>query len=190
MRKEDGKWEGPNDYDISENDFVDIILTTLMEHAKNRRIILSTFHPDICTLLRLKQNRFPVLYLTQGLTQRYMPFKDQRATLTRNAIYLAKIFNFYGVNVHAEDLFKNIELIKYIKNFGLKLFSWGEDINSNDAVNRLKAEKVDGIIYDNIDKYSTKFVAIKEEIKQMDTDDSALKNNIQITQQSVVAMVQ
>ena len=54
MKKCDGKYEAPKDHEISENDFIDIILTTLIEHAKERRIILSTFHPDICTLLRLK----------------------------------------------------------------------------------------------------------------------------------------
>lgn len=52
------------------------------------------------------------------------------------------------MNVHAEDLFKRLDLVKFIKNFGLKLFTWGEDINSNNAVTKLKAAGVDGIIYD------------------------------------------
>lgn len=98
--------------------------------------------------MRLKQNRFPVLYLTQGQTNRYTMFEDPRAISVENAVYLAKIFNFWGVNVHAEELFKKIELVKYIKTFDLKLFAWGEDINSNNAVKRLKEEGVDGIIYD------------------------------------------
>jgi len=187
MKKVDGEWEGPFDHELSENEFVDIILTTLMEHSKDRRIVLSTFHPDICTLLRLKQNRYPVLFLTQGQTERYKPFSDQRASLTNNAIYLAKIFNFYGVNIHAEDLFRNIDLIKYVKNFGLKLFTWGEDINSNNAVTLLKAGGVDGIIYDKIDEYNTKFVATKEDIvKQLDAGDE-LKNTIEtVAQQQMV----
>lgn len=148
MKKCDDSWDGPYNREISENDFVDIILDTLMEHAKNRRIVLSTFHPDICILLRLKQSRFPVLFLTQGKTDRYKSYKDARASSAEAAVYTAKIFNFWGVNVHAEELFKRIELVKFVKQFGLKLFSWGEDINSNSAVNRLKTEGVDGIIYD------------------------------------------
>lgn len=148
---------GPYDRELSENEFVDTILTTLMEHAKERRIVLSTFHPDICTLLRLKQNRFPVLFLTQGKTERYESFKDPRAASTLNAVYLAKIFNFWGINVHAEDLFRNIELVKYIKNFDLKLFCWGEDINSKSSVNRLKAEGVDGIIFDKFVSFLNSF---------------------------------
>lgn len=76
---------------------MDIILGTLMEHAKDRRIVLSTFHPDICILLKLKQNRYPVLFLTQGKTDRYKAFKDARAISTEAAVYMAKIFNFWGV---------------------------------------------------------------------------------------------
>ena len=56
--------------------------------------------------------------------------------------------SFRQVNVHAEDLFKRLDLVKFIKNFGLKLFTWGEDINSNNAVSKLKSAGVDGIIYD------------------------------------------
>ena len=109
---------------------------------------MSTFHPDICILLKLKQNKFPVLFLTQGKTERYKAFKDARAISTEAAVYTAKIFNFWGVNVHAEDLFKRLDLVAFIKNFGLKLFAWGEDINSNNAVAKLKSVGVDGIIYD------------------------------------------
>lgn len=36
---------------IEENLYVDIILKEIFENARDRRIILSCFHPDVCTML-------------------------------------------------------------------------------------------------------------------------------------------
>ena len=50
MQRLDGSWDGVGDklYDL--NEYVDIILRVLFSHAKNRHIIISCFHPDICSL--------------------------------------------------------------------------------------------------------------------------------------------
>ena len=38
----------------------------VLDYADHRKIVFSCFHPDICTMLRLKQNRYPVMFLTQA----------------------------------------------------------------------------------------------------------------------------
>jgi glycerophosphocholine phosphodiesterase GPCPD1 len=154
QKKNDGSWDGPSRQELDENEFVDIILCTIMQHAGDRNIVLSTFHPDICILLRLKQNRFPVLFLTQGRTKRYLWFNDPRTCSVEMATFLAKTFQFWGVNAHAEDLLKDRALVKYVKRYELCLFTWGEDINSTNVIHQLKNDGVDGIIYD---KYATSF---------------------------------
>ena len=47
------------------NMYLDTILESIFTDAGSRKIVLSCFHPDVCTMLRLKQNKYPVLFLTQ-----------------------------------------------------------------------------------------------------------------------------
>lgn len=148
QKKNDGSWDGPSHRELDDNEFVDIILSTIFEHAGQRNIILSTFHPDICILLRLKQNLYPVLFLTQGRTQRYTWWSDPRTCSVERATFMANIFQFWGVNAHAEDLLKDRNLVQFVKRYGLTLFTWGEDINSTNVIHQLKNDGVDGIIYD------------------------------------------
>jgi glycerophosphodiester phosphodiesterase len=46
------------------NAYLDDILQVLFEHVGRRRIVLSCFHPDICSALHMKQARFPVCLLS------------------------------------------------------------------------------------------------------------------------------
>jgi glycerophosphoryl diester phosphodiesterase len=49
------------------NFYVDLILKCIAEHAgPHRRIVFSSFDPDICTMLALKQSRYPVFFLTEA----------------------------------------------------------------------------------------------------------------------------
>lgn len=64
MRLKDGSSELENPVEL--NVFLDIVLKTVLEFGKKRRIVFSCFHPDICVMIRLKQNKYPVLFLTQG----------------------------------------------------------------------------------------------------------------------------
>ncbi|RCN37304.1 glycerophosphodiester phosphodiesterase family protein [Ancylostoma caninum] len=49
MKMKDGTHECPS-YNIERNDFVDVILRNVMEGAGKRRIIFSSFDPDVCSL--------------------------------------------------------------------------------------------------------------------------------------------
>ena len=55
-----------------------------------------SFHDDflrtalvVSFRLKLKQNRYPVLFLTQGVTSRYAPFIDDRANSSEIAVNFA-----------------------------------------------------------------------------------------------------
>lgn len=40
------------------------MLEVVLKHAGERRIVFSCFNPDICTMVRNKQNKYPVMFLT------------------------------------------------------------------------------------------------------------------------------
>ena len=63
MKLKDGTYELNHPFEL--NLYLDIILRSILQDGGSRKIVLSCFHPDICTMLRLKQNKYPVLFLTQ-----------------------------------------------------------------------------------------------------------------------------
>lgn len=127
------------------NDFVDRILGCIYKFSKERAILLSTLNADIAIMLRLKQTKYPVLFLTTGDSQR---FNDPATKSVKNAIHLAQAFDMAGINPNAKWL--NEFLVRYARDRGLLVYAWG-DIKSPQAVKELKLFGINGVIYDKID---------------------------------------
>lgn len=154
QEKVDGEFEEINFYD--RNKYVDIILRVVMRAAGHRRVVFSSFDPDICILVQRKQNKYPTLLLTNGEdVDRYVPYLDLRTRSIDMAIYFATFSNLLGIDVLTSTLFRNMDKIEKVKAAKLVLFCWGEDNNDSNAINTLKQKGVDGIIYDRIDFYKT-----------------------------------
>ncbi|XP_078326933.1 glycerophosphocholine phosphodiesterase GPCPD1-like isoform X1 [Crassostrea virginica] len=152
QEKLDGEFEEINFYD--RNKYVDIILRVVMRTAGRRRVVFSSFDPDICTLVQRKQNKYPTLLLTNGEDQvKYVPYLDLRTRSIDMAIYFATFANLLGIDVLTSTLFSHMDKIDKVKEARLVLFCWGEDNNDSNAINTLKQRGVDGIIYDRIDFY-------------------------------------
>lgn len=149
MQFRDGTWEVDLNFDL--NQYVDIILRTLLDCSGKRYIILSCFHPDICIMIRLKQNKYPLLFLTQGQTEKYPPYLDTRTSTVYMATYFALSTHILGINVHTEELLREPSLIAFVKEHKLILFCWGEDNNHAETIASLKQKGVDGVIYDKLD---------------------------------------
>ncbi|XP_060073516.1 glycerophosphocholine phosphodiesterase GPCPD1-like [Ylistrum balloti] len=141
-----GQWEDENFWD--RNQYVDIVLKNTFEYARGRKIIFSSFDPETCILLRLKQNRYPVLFLTNGGAQCYTPYSDIREQSIPMAVYFAQFADILGIDVCTEVLRSRPENIQETKAAGLVLFCWGEDTNNTDTIRSLREQGVDGIIYD------------------------------------------
>lgn len=73
---EDGTSEDNHPIFIDKNAYVDRILDDVLAKAGNRRIVFSSFDTDICLMLRNKQNLFPTMFLTLGVTTRYKQYKN------------------------------------------------------------------------------------------------------------------
>lgn len=105
QRLEDGTTEAMNRFD--KNLYLDRILEVVLKHANKRRIVFSCFDADVVTMLRLKQNLFPVMFLTIGATAKYQPYYDPRCNSNRKAIEHAQAMELLGIVGHTEDLLRD-----------------------------------------------------------------------------------
>ncbi|KAI6183696.1 hypothetical protein M3Y97_00516800 [Aphelenchoides bicaudatus] len=119
-------------------------------NAGTRRVVFSSFDPDVCTILTLKQNKYPVLFLSQGKTEKYMDFVDKRTQTSSMAVKFAAGTGLTGINLHSEDLLRDSEPIVMAKHFNLITFVWGDELVDKEVAQRFKNElRCDGIIFDS-----------------------------------------
>jgi len=154
MKRKDGTYELNHPFEL--NLYLDIILRSILQYGESRKIVLSCFHPDICTMLRLKQNKYPVLFLTQGITTKYSDYHDPRTQNIPIAVNFALSIGILGIDVHTEDILRDPSQVALVQSKGLILFCWGEDNNDQATIRYLKNLGLNGIIYDKIDVYRVK----------------------------------
>ncbi|XP_034237742.1 glycerophosphocholine phosphodiesterase GPCPD1-like isoform X3 [Thrips palmi] len=160
MQLKDGTYELNHPFDI--NMYLDTVLTTVLQHGGSRKIVFSCFHPDICTMIRLKQNKYPVMFLTQGVTEKYPMYNDPICQTIPMAIHYAVGANILGINVHTEDILRDTSQVKLAKDAGLVIFCWGDDNNDASTIKHLKELGLHAVIYDKMDQYNSK--EVKESI--------------------------
>ncbi|KAF3849641.1 hypothetical protein F7725_019360 [Dissostichus mawsoni] len=107
----DGSWDGNLSSYFNMNTYLDIILSCVLQRGGKRRIVFSCFDPDICTMVRQKQNKYPILFLTQGISNKYPEMMDIRCQTTQIAISFAQSENIMGISAHTEELLKNLSYI-------------------------------------------------------------------------------
>nr|DBA27127.1 TPA: hypothetical protein GDO54_011303 [Pyxicephalus adspersus] len=149
-QEKSGKWDGNLSSYFDMNLYLDIILKTILENAGRRRIVFSCFDADICTMVRLKQNKYPILFLTQGQSEIYPELMDIRSRSTPFAMSFAQFENILGISVHTEDLLRNPHYICEAKSKGLVVFCWGDDTNDPENRKLMRDYGIDGLIYDRI----------------------------------------
>jgi glycerophosphodiester phosphodiesterase len=98
--------------------FVDTILDTVAQFGGDRNIVLSSFTPDICIMLAVKQKSYSVLFITNA-GKRPLSDKEKRAGSVQVALRFAKQWNLAGIVVAVYSLVLCPRLIKFIKSRGL-----------------------------------------------------------------------
>uniref|UniRef100_A0A3B4CPK0 Glycerophosphocholine phosphodiesterase 1 n=1 Tax=Pygocentrus nattereri TaxID=42514 RepID=A0A3B4CPK0_PYGNA len=146
----DGSWDANLSTYFNMNQFLDVILTCVLQNAGKRRIIFSCFDPDVCAMVRRKQNKYPVLFLTQGVSDIYPQLMDIRCQTTQIAMSFAQSEDILGISAHAEDLLRNMDSITVAQSKGLVVFCWGDDNNDHENRRRLREQGINGLIYDRI----------------------------------------
>jgi glycerophosphoryl diester phosphodiesterase len=87
------------------NDFVDAILTVVFDHVQQfpkRELVFSSFEPDVCIALMLKQCRFHVLFLSD--TEEHVDLKDYRSHTVETAIQFAHGHHMSGISIYGLSL--------------------------------------------------------------------------------------
>jgi glycerophosphodiester phosphodiesterase len=134
-------------YAVELNSFVDTILTKVYDLGKKRKIIFSSFNPDICLLLSFKQPSIPVLLLTDAGTS---PVGDIRASSLQEAIRFCSRWNLLGIVSAAEPLCNSPRLVKVVKDSGLVCISYGVLNNDPVKVQQQVKEGIDAVIVDSV----------------------------------------
>lgn len=130
------------------NFYVDTILKVVYdENTTGRDILFSSFHPDICLLLSLKQPTIPILFLTEAGTH-FMA--DIRASSLQNAIRFAKKWNLLGIVSAAKTLVETPRLAQVVKSSGLVCVTYGVENNSPELCKIQMKAGVDAVIADSV----------------------------------------
>lgn len=132
------------------NAFVDGVLQCVFDNADNRRVVFSCFQPDICVLLRAKQAKYPVLFLTCGDEDKDDSYEDRRCTSVINSLLCAKLGRMQGICSNSAPFLKDPQLISAVKSQGMLLFTWGDANTDTKLVEIQRKHGVDGVISDNI----------------------------------------
>ncbi|KAK7206378.1 glycerophosphocholine phosphodiesterase Gde1 [Myxozyma melibiosi] len=139
--------ENMDDLAIELNEWVDTVLKTVYDHSSGRDIIFSSFHPDVCIMLSLKQPSIPVLFLTEAGTEK---MADIRASSLQEAIRFASRWNLLGIVSACKPLIMSPRLIRVVKESGLVCFSYGAMNNSPEVCKLQMNYGVDAVIVDSV----------------------------------------
>jgi len=144
-----GTWEA--DYLPNKEKLVERILDVVYCDAKQRRIIFGSFDPDICTMLKLKQPNYPVVFITAGQNETWPLLMDMRCRNFEMAVGFAKGAGLMGISVYADALQQRMkDFLNYVADNGLELFTWG-DVNMDSAFLSFQRNiGISGIIYDRL----------------------------------------
>jgi glycerophosphodiester phosphodiesterase len=97
-----------------------------------RRIVFSSFSPDVCKTLRFKQSAIPVMFLSDASVAPDAPF-DVRSSSLQEAISFAKRWDLIGVVAHSPPLVTSPRLVRAVKQRDLVVLSYGSD-NTDSAL--------------------------------------------------------
>eukprot|EP00730_Choanoeca_flexa_P000815 TRINITY_DN10347_c0_g1_i1.p1 TRINITY_DN10347_c0_g1~~TRINITY_DN10347_c0_g1_i1.p1 ORF type:complete len:1108 (+),score=280.88 TRINITY_DN10347_c0_g1_i1:63-3386(+) len=130
------------------NTFIDKTLEVIFDHAGNRNIVFSSFHPDICRVLSLKQPHYPVFFLTSaGYSER---FASPWTNSLRDAVRFASQNHLLGIVTQATPIVKCPELVRQVKAEGMLLLTWGSENNVVECCRLQEACGVDAVITDHV----------------------------------------
>ncbi|KAI0514815.1 Glycerophosphoryl diester phosphodiesterase family-domain-containing protein [Xylaria bambusicola] len=131
------------------NLFVDTVLEQVHLYGGSRRIILSSFTPEICMLLSVKQKAYPVMFITNAGK---LPMIDveRRAASMQVAVHFAKLWDLAGIVFASEPLVLCPRLVRYVKSSGLVCASYGPQNSLPDAVIAQVRAGIDILIVDRV----------------------------------------
>ncbi|AAS54713.2 AGR223Wp [Eremothecium gossypii ATCC 10895] len=132
---------------VEMNHWIDTVLEVVYDNVEGRDVIFSSFQPDVCLMLSLKQPSFPILFLTEGGTAKRC---DIRAASLQNAIRFAHRWNLLGIVSAAAPIVIAPRLAQIVKSSGLVCVTYGVE-NNDPEIARVEMDAgVDAVIVDSV----------------------------------------
>ncbi|PIG80819.1 hypothetical protein AARAC_003463, partial [Aspergillus arachidicola] len=148
---------------IEINTFIDKALERLFSYGnKKRTIILSSFTPEICIPLAIKQQTYPVMFITNA-GKPPVTDRETRAVSIQSAVRFAKRWNLSGLVFASEALVMCPRLVRYVQRSGLLCGSYG---SQNNIPENAKAQAAAGIDIIMADRVGLIAMSLKEYQKQ------------------------
>lgn len=144
---DESQLEDMDTFALELNFWVDTVLKCVYDNANGRDIIFSSFNPEVCIMLSLKQPSIPVLFLTEGGTA---PMQDIRASSLQEAIRLAKRWDLLGIVSESTPLVKCPRLVSVVKENGLVCVTYGTRNNDPLVAREQIQSGVDAVIVDSV----------------------------------------
>jgi glycerophosphoryl diester phosphodiesterase len=115
-----------------------------------RRIMFSSFDPDVCLLLRRKQDSYPVFFLTEAGTPSE-PLADPRMNSLAAAVEFASLAGLFGLVSDVRPLLAAPRIINFVQEeAGLMLASYGRKNNDVEAVRLQQEHGIAVVITDHV----------------------------------------
>ncbi|XP_065369286.1 putative glycerophosphocholine phosphodiesterase GPCPD1 homolog 2 [Calliphora vicina] len=148
--KSSGAWESIQT--IDKNLYMDRILDVMLKHGCGRLSFFTSFDADICSMIRFKQNMYPVMFLSSS---KEANFVDPRSDTIYDSVNNAQAFDLAGIAPNAVFIKKNPEWIDVALKQNKKVFLWGGDLKDRESIDWFIAQNPTGVIYDRMDLYLT-----------------------------------
>ncbi|CAH8828700.1 unnamed protein product [Trichobilharzia szidati] len=156
----------PYTYFSKINRFCDKILDTIWLNAGRRYVILSSFNPDICLALRLKQSFLPVLFISRG----GIPCDNSHRTDPRHhnifsVMNWAVIMNFSGIvtvgkhfdSTNCVDKMPPKSLTDFLNSKQLSCFVYGDGVSEMEFFRKASQFGLTGVIVDRLDEFMLEY---------------------------------
>ncbi|DAA74393.1 TPA_exp: Uncharacterized protein A8136_3360 [Trichophyton benhamiae CBS 112371] len=134
---------------IELNTFVDTILTLITRYAGSRNIILSSFTPEICILLAIKQKAYLIFFITNAGKLPVVD-KEERAGSVQVAVRFATKWGLAGVVFASDVIVMCPLLVNYVKIKGLVCATYGPLNNIPENVELQAKSGVDLLVADRV----------------------------------------
>ncbi|XP_001361918.3 glycerophosphocholine phosphodiesterase GPCPD1 [Drosophila pseudoobscura] len=145
QQKANGEYE--SEQTIDKNLFVDRILEVVQQHGCGRLNILKSFDVDLCSLLRFKQNMYPVLVLSSSTNDYY---SDPRTSVVET-INFVQAFDLAGIAPNTVPIKANPALVQSAKDQVELVLAWGADLKDRASIDSFIQMGLTGVIYDRMD---------------------------------------
>uniref|UniRef100_A0A804LU70 glycerophosphodiester phosphodiesterase n=1 Tax=Zea mays TaxID=4577 RepID=A0A804LU70_MAIZE len=123
----------------------------VFEHARNRPVFFSSFHPDAAQMMRELQSLYPVLFLTEGGTSKH---HDPRRNSFDDAVRVCLEYDLHGIVSEARGVLKNPSAVARAQESNLALLTYGQLNNVWEAVYIQYLMGVHGVIVDRVEEIS------------------------------------